>query len=192
LKKLTLLLVGLIILSISPSIAESKQFEHTIRIPKQVNMITVMQMKDKFKLKELAEEFVVPLTDYEVELISMICQMESGGESKLGIQLVVYVILNRFHDEQIWWGDTIEAIIVNPTQFNGVLNSRWGYYSEETYAYVTEAIQAYYSGEIEWKYYSVQYFHNPSKLNSNSYMRTYGLEVVVDEGGHRFMRKKGE
>jgi len=186
LKKLTLILMVLIILTTYPSITESKEIGQSnirLNLPSlyDIKIETLIDNKTQFITLEN-----VGITEYEAKLISMICQMEAEGETIFGNRLVVYTILNRLHNKQTWWGYDIESLIVNPSQFNGVTNPRFGYYSEETYVTVLDAIYRYYSGELKEKYYGILYFNGLNKIESRAYIDRYSLYLIVSEGGHRF------
>ena len=185
-KKLTLILMALIILTTYPSITESKEIGQSnirLNLPSlyDIKIETLIDNKTQFITLEN-----VGITEYEAKLISMACQVESEGETIFGNRLVVYTILNRLHNKQTWWGYDIESLIVNPSQFNGVTNPRFGYYSEETYVTVLDAIYRYYSGELKEKYYGILYFNGLNKIESRAYIDRYSLYLIVSEGGHRF------
>jgi len=194
LKKLITILMALIILTAYPSISESKETEENTMsletilelnlnflLPSEIGLDT--NITDRVNFLTLGS---LGITDYEVETISKILQMESGNQSNFGKRLVVYTIFNRLHNEQTWWGYDIESLVINPSQFNGVTNPRFGYYSEETYVTVLDAIYRYYSGELDEQYYGILYFNGLNKVDSRAYIDRYSLYLIVSEGGHRF------
>lgn len=123
----------------------------------------------------------------ELELLSAIVWAESRGECDLGQELVVVTVLNRLYNRQTWWGYDIESLVVNSSQFNGSSIDMFGFYTDLNYNNVLNAIQKYNNREYNESWYKILYFHNPSQLNSDSYMAKNGLYKIIDVGGHRFM-----
>lgn len=123
----------------------------------------------------------------ELELLASITFAEANLEPDLGQELITVIILNRLYNSQIWWGYDLNSIVDNPSQFNGASNPKFGYYTQQNLTNVINAIYKHKNRLYEEKYYDILYFHNPSIIDSESYMDKYGLYEIVEVGGHLFM-----
>lgn len=124
---LTMMIVSFVLALCSPTVeTETGLFDV---IPEE-NEITVRAVKpDKVKKPKntearlyVQEEEVLPITDEELELISLIVVAESEGQSELCQRLVVDVILNQLDHEK--HPDTIHDVIYAKNNFECLTNGR--------------------------------------------------------------------
>lgn len=66
-------------------------------------------------------EYIIPITEDEIDLLSRLVSAEARGESYEGMVAVANVVLNRLRSPK-WKPDTIEAVIFEPRQFQPVSN----------------------------------------------------------------------
>ena len=124
----------------------------------------------------------------DLELLAAIVFVEANMESDWGQQLVVITVLNRLYTKT--WGGSIEAVIYYPTQFCGIKNPNFGYYSERNFNNVLEAAINYHKGSYEAEIYDILFFHNHNYVDTISYSERFKLETVLIEENHTFLKKR--
>ena len=123
--------------------------------------------------------------NYDMELLASIVFAEANTQTDYGQQLVVVTILNRIHNGR--WGNSIYDVLFAPSQFCGVQNPRFGFYTEQNMANVEIAVQEYYNGNYD-EFKDVLFFHAHKIVDTQGYITRWKMEVVIIEDGHTFTR----
>jgi len=86
----------------------------------QVYDMGVPTIKLEFpEYEELEKQFIIPITEDEIDLLARLVSAEARGESYEGMVAVANVVLNRLRSPK-WKPNTIEAVIYEPKQFQPV------------------------------------------------------------------------
>jgi len=109
-------ILALVLISIALLAPEAHGEEHT---GASQGLYVSVEQEYALEKKLLREEIWVyseiPLTDYEIEILSKLIHLEARGEPEEGQIEVARVVLNRVNDVQ--FPDTIEKVIFQKRQF---------------------------------------------------------------------------
>jgi spore germination cell wall hydrolase CwlJ-like protein len=109
-------ILALVLISIALLAPEAHGEEHTGA--SQGLYVSVEQeyaLEKKLLREEMRAYSEIPLTDYEIEILSKLIHLEARGEPEEGQIEVAKVVLNRVNDAR--FPDTIEEVIFQKRQF---------------------------------------------------------------------------
>ena len=106
---------------------------------------------------EVPANDAISLSDYEINLISLVTMAEAEGESEEGKRLVIDTILNRVDSQE--FPNSVYEVIYQPTQFSSMWNGRINvcYVQSEIRDLVIEELNNRYNYNVIFfrtKYYS--------------------------------------
>lgn len=100
----------------------------------QKEMVSVITIEDKpivslpreIKIKEMVPQYVIRVSEQDIECLMRIVEAEAGCEDRMGKLLVANVVINRVRDEA--FPDTVTEVVYqrnsHSTQFSPVSNGR--------------------------------------------------------------------
>lgn len=112
----------------------------------------------------------------------LLCQIvfaESNLESHLGQKLVAETVLNRVKSDK--FPSTIKDTIFQKSQFDGINLASWGSYNQKNANAVIDALT---NPQLK----DSLFFHGHKYIDTDRYCQRFGLEVILIEGGHTFMK----
>ena len=116
----------------------------------------------------------LPLSDYEIDLITLVTMAESEGECEEGKRLVIDVILNRYDSPR--FPNTIEGVIYARNAFECMWNGRIDrcYIRDDIRQLVIEELQSRTNSNIHYfRTYHYHGFGTPVVQVGNHYFSTY-------------------
>lgn len=143
-------------------------------IVSKVIKVVKSKPESKPKKKPKNETKALPLTDEEIDLISLVTMAEAEGESVLGKRLVIDVILNRLESDR--FPDTIKGVIYARNQFECMTNGRVDrcQVRKDIRELVIEELQSKTHSDIY--YFRTNHYHKfgkPVLSEGNHYFSTY-------------------
>jgi N-acetylmuramoyl-L-alanine amidase len=137
--------------------------------------------------KEKKNEYVIDLSNKDIEILQRIVEAEATGEDMKGKMLVANVILNRVKDKD--FPDTIKGVVFQKDggtyQFSPIKDNR--YWTVKISKDTAKAVDRVMKGEDDSK--GALYFSARSRANKNS-MRWFDnhLDYLFRYGGHEFFK----
>lgn len=148
--------------------AQSKEEEEEAK--RAAELAKALEEAKKYTPEKTTRQ-AVELTDEELFLLSVVVEMESGGESFEGKLAVANVVINRLLDG--YWGDTLHAVVYAPGQFSGANSGRIEKFSSKVSSESKKAAVAAAAGENNIGTYMFFIMNNKAKYST--YSRYYIL-----------------
>jgi N-acetylmuramoyl-L-alanine amidase len=143
--------------------------------------------KDEASAETMADEYIMTVSDQEIEMLQRIVEAEASGEDIIGKILVANVIFNRIEDEE--FPNTIEEVIFQKSngeyQFSPIKDKR--YWSVKISKETKKAVERALKGEDHSE--GALYFIARKRTKSgNAKWFDSHLDWLFQHGGHEFYK----